>query len=48
VLVPPAYTTMTCSSCGSRAKTRLALPVRTASASLIFQEEILSLGLSHS
>jgi len=29
VLVPPAYTTMTCSSCGSRAKTRLALAERT-------------------
>jgi putative transposase len=29
VLVPPAYTTMTCSECGSRAKDRLGLGVRT-------------------
>lgn len=29
VLVPPAYTTMDCASCGSRAKTRLALSTRT-------------------
>jgi putative transposase len=29
VLVPPAYTTMTCSECGSRAKNRLGLGVRT-------------------
>lgn len=29
VLVPPAYTTMTCASCGARAKQRLALDVRT-------------------
>ncbi|MFI6314062.1 RNA-guided endonuclease InsQ/TnpB family protein [Nocardia fusca] len=28
VLVPPAYTTMTCASCGARAKQRLALDVR--------------------
>lgn len=28
VLVPPAYTTMTCASCGARAKQRLALQVR--------------------
>ncbi|WP_067871476.1 RNA-guided endonuclease InsQ/TnpB family protein [Nocardia vermiculata] len=28
VLVPPAYTTMTCASCGARAKQRLALGVR--------------------
>ncbi len=28
VLVPPAYTTMTCAECGSRAKTRLALSQR--------------------
>ncbi|MFE3541591.1 RNA-guided endonuclease InsQ/TnpB family protein [Nocardia sp. NPDC059177] len=28
VLVPPAYTTMTCASCGARAKQRLALNVR--------------------
>ncbi|WP_083872960.1 RNA-guided endonuclease InsQ/TnpB family protein [Nocardia testacea] len=28
VLVPPAYTTMTCASCGARAKQRLALEVR--------------------
>lgn len=28
VLVPPAYTTMTCAECGSRAKTRLGLGVR--------------------
>jgi putative transposase len=29
VLVPPAYTTMTCSSCASRNKTRLGLGMRT-------------------
>ena len=29
VMVPPAYTTMTCSLCGSRAKTRLSLSERT-------------------
>lgn len=29
VLVPPAYTTMTCSQCGARAKCRLGLGVRT-------------------
>jgi putative transposase len=29
VLVPPAYTTMTCSKCGSRAKTKLGLAERT-------------------
>jgi putative transposase len=29
VLVPPAYTTMTCSECGTRAKERLGLGVRT-------------------
>jgi putative transposase len=29
VLVPPAYTTMTCSECGTRAKNRLGLGVRT-------------------
>jgi putative transposase len=29
VLVPPAYTTMTCSKCGARAKYRLGLGVRT-------------------
>jgi putative transposase len=29
VLVPPAYTTMTCSDCGARAKTRLSLSERT-------------------
>lgn len=29
VLVPPAYTTMTCASCGARAKQRLGLDVRT-------------------
>lgn len=29
VLVPPAYTTMTCSSCGARAKQRLGLAERT-------------------
>ncbi|WP_204038568.1 RNA-guided endonuclease TnpB family protein, partial [Micromonospora qiuiae] len=29
VLVPPAYTTMTCSQCGTRAKQRLGLGVRT-------------------
>lgn len=29
VLVPPAYTTMTCADCGSRAKIRLALSQRT-------------------
>lgn len=29
VLVPPAYTTMTCSQCGTRAKERLGLGVRT-------------------
>jgi putative transposase len=29
VLVPPAYTTMTCSRCGSRNKTRLGLGMRT-------------------
>ncbi|WP_373293106.1 RNA-guided endonuclease InsQ/TnpB family protein [Micromonospora sonchi] len=29
VLVPPAYTTMTCSQCGTRAKTRLGLGMRT-------------------
>ncbi len=28
VLVPPAYTTMTCSSCGARAKQRLGLDIR--------------------
>ncbi|GAB3969635.1 zinc ribbon domain-containing protein [Plantactinospora veratri] len=28
VLVPPAYTTMTCSQCGTRAKHRLGLGVR--------------------
>lgn len=28
VLVPPAYTTMTCSGCGARAKTRLLLSER--------------------
>jgi putative transposase len=28
VLIPPAYTTMTCASCGARAKQRLALDVR--------------------
>jgi putative transposase len=28
VLVPPAYTTMTCANCGARAKQRLALEVR--------------------
>lgn len=28
LLVPPAYTTMTCASCGARAKQRLALDVR--------------------
>ena len=31
VLVPPAYTTMTCSSCGSRAKARLLLSERVFS-----------------
>ncbi len=29
VIVPPAYTTMTCSQCGTRAKTRLPLSQRT-------------------
>lgn len=29
VLVPPAYTTMTCSGCGTRAKSRIELHVRT-------------------
>jgi len=29
VLVPPAYTTMTCSECGTRAKERLGLGIRT-------------------
>lgn len=29
VLVPPAYTTMTCAECGARAKSRLGLGVRT-------------------
>ncbi|MBF4459376.1 RNA-guided endonuclease InsQ/TnpB family protein [Pseudoclavibacter sp. VKM Ac-2867] len=29
VLVPPAYTTMNCANCGTRAKTRLALSTRT-------------------
>jgi len=29
VIVPPAYTTMTCSSCGTRAKNRLSLSERT-------------------
>jgi putative transposase len=29
VLVPPAYTTMTCSACGTRAKERLGLGLRT-------------------
>jgi putative transposase len=29
VLIPPAYTTMTCSECGTRAKERLGLGVRT-------------------
>lgn len=29
VLVPPAYTTMTCAECGSRAKSRLGLGMRT-------------------
>lgn len=29
VLVPPAYTTMTCSKCGTRAKCRLGLGIRT-------------------
>jgi putative transposase len=29
VLVPPAYTTMTCSDCGTRAKDRLLLSQRT-------------------
>jgi len=29
VLVPPAYTTMTCAECGSRAKTKLGLAERT-------------------
>ncbi len=29
VLVPPAYTTMTCSGCGARAKSRIKLRVRT-------------------
>ncbi|WP_199752559.1 RNA-guided endonuclease TnpB family protein [Actinoplanes sp. ATCC 53533] len=29
VLVPPAYTTMTCSGCGTRAKERLGLGIRT-------------------
>ena len=28
VLVPPAYTTMTCSGCGARAKSRLLLSQR--------------------
>lgn len=34
VLVPPAYTTMTCSECGTRAKERLGLGIRTFECSI--------------